>query len=421
MTINLADTPFLKIPAIGVKQPIGEFFLCSIPAAALLEVAYSIPATMKREGGLFSGIFGNQRIKSKPRAKQIGAYIDENDSTFPNTIILSVNYRQDGQYEEDEALRWHATKGTDGYSYLTIPTASKLASIIDGQHRLEGFKSAIKKDRLNMELPCAIYINLPRPYQARIFATININQKRVDKSLAYELFGYDLNESNSDKWPPDMLGVYLARALEGQNNSPFKDHIRLALLEEEDDSESKNVDQSEKDSWQVSVACLVEGITRLISEKPQFDQSSLASGAVENRAKLPHDNSPLRQLYIDGQNKTLLDIVIDYFKAVEHLLWNDRESGSFIVRTVGVLALFDVLLELLKANKLDLNDLQRSTLTALSNAQGIDFSDDYFHASGAGRVRIRNVLKVLLGLLEKKPEDTTSQVVERLVLNRVSR
>ena len=294
---------FLKIPAIAVSQPIGEFFLCSIPAEALLKITYSIPASMKRDGGIFSGIFGNQRIQSKPRAKQIGAYIDEIDSTFPNTIILSANYMEDGGYINEEGLRWHATHGNDGCFVLTIPSDVRLASIIDGQHRLEGFKYAEKPERLNMDLPCAVFINLPREYQARIFATININQKRVDKSLAYELFGYDLNESNADKWPPDMLGVYLARILEGKEGSPFKGHVRLALLEE--DNGHIQEDRGEL-QWEVSVACLVEGVTRLISEKPATDRSALASGMIKDRSQLEADSTPLRELYIGGKDKTVL-------------------------------------------------------------------------------------------------------------------
>jgi DGQHR domain-containing protein len=177
----------ITIPAISISQPIGEFFLCSIPASTLLKVTYSIPATMKREDGMFSSIWGSQRVKSKARFKQIGEYIDETGATFPNTIILSANYLEDGSYVGEEEIRWHARKNGNGCFILTIPTEKRLASIIDGQHRLEGFKYATKPERLDMDIPCAVYINLPREYQARIFATININQKRVDKSLAYEL------------------------------------------------------------------------------------------------------------------------------------------------------------------------------------------------------------------------------------------
>jgi len=406
--------PFLEIPAIAVSQPIGDFFLCSITAETLLKVTYSIPATMKRKDGMFSSILGNQRPKLEPRAKQIGAYIDETNSTFPNTIILSANYLEDGSYAEDELIRWHAIRKTDGSFVLTIPSDLPLASIIDGQHRLEGFKYSEKPDRLNMGLPCAVYINLPREYQARIFATININQKRVDKSLAYQLFGYDLSESNTDKWPPDMLGVYLARVLEGKEGSPFKGHIKLALLEEDDGPAPEG---RKKLQWEVSVACLVEGVMRLVSEKPAADRSALASGTIKDRSQLESDTAPLRQQYIDGKDKTILDLITKYFIVVDELVWKGQGERNFITRTVGVLALFDILCEALKVKALDPEDMLISTRKLFKNSQGINFSDNFFHASGAGRVRIRNVLKTLVGL-PSKPDQAVQEAVARLSTTR---
>lgn len=394
-----------SIPAISVSQPIGEFFLCSIPADVLLDVTFSIPATIKRKEGVFAGILGNQRKLSDTRAKQIGAYIDEDDSTFPNTIILSANYRDNGDYEEDESLRWRISAGADGCSSLIIPSLGKLASIIDGQHRLEGFRASTRSGRSKMGLPCAVFMNLPRPYQAKIFATININQKRVDKSLAYELFGYDLNQSDSNKWPPDMLGVYLARVLESEQTSPFKGHVKLALLEADDGGTPTSDDLPE---WKVSVACLVEGVIKLISQRPAADRSAIAGGKASNRSQLPSDSTPLRALYKGGKDKTLLTIVSDYFSVVRELLWQDQPSKSFIVRTVGILALFDVLRDALLANRVVQDDIRGTTKSLLLGAKGLDFSDNFFHASGAGRVRIRNVLSYVTGL----PGSFPPQVVE---------
>lgn len=411
---------FLKIPAIAVSQPIGDFFLCSIPAEVLLKVTYSIPAKMTRDGGMFSAIFGNQRAKSKARHKQIGEYIDENISSFPNTIILSANYYEDGSYVEDESLRWHATKESNGFFVLTIPAVERLASIIDGQHRLEGFKYINKPERLKMGIPCAVFINLPRDYQARIFATININQKRVDKSLAYQLFGYDLNESNADKWPPDMLGVYFARVLEGKKESPFEGHIRLALLEEDDELEENNERKLRLEGapiWEVSVACIVEGVTRLISAKPSADRSALASGQINDRSELGMDTSPLRGLYIGGKDKTLLGLITDYFSVIDELLWDGQKKGSFITKTVGVLALFDVLRDALIAGVINIEDMPTSARELFKNARGINFGDDFFHASGAGRVRIRNVLKSLVGLTDKS-DPAVNEAVNRLIFAR---
>ena len=412
--------PFLVTPVIPVSQPIGQFFLCSIPASALIQVAYSIPASMKRERGLFSKMFGNQREKTPQRAKQIGAYIDQIDATFPNTIILSVNYFENGSYADDEELRWQASITDDGNHIITIPTGEKLASIIDGQHRLEGFNKITNQERLNMDLPCAIFINLPRAYQAKIFATININQKRVDKSLAYELFGYDLNDDNAYKWPPDMLGVYLARILEGQNGSPFKGHVRLALLEEDDDDvkpDHKQQLDEQQYSWVVSVACLVEGVIRLVSEKPENDRSLLGSGKASDRSELVSDNAPLRTLYLQGQDKTILDLILVYFEVVQELLWKNQPEKTFITRTVGVLALFDILRDALKENDIDTTDFRSSVMAFFDNARNIDFSDDYFHASGAGRTRIKKVLKYLAGKTESS-DASTAEAAKRLIDSR---
>lgn len=401
--------PFLSLPAVVVRQPVGEFYLCSIPAGALREISYSIPASMRREQGMFSKMLGNQRVRSIPRAKQIGAYIDEEGSTFPNTIILSANFDEDGNYVEDPLARWHAASAKDGCLRLTIPTSRRLASIIDGQHRLEGFGFATKEGRQEMDLPCAVFVNLPRPYQARIFATININQKKVDKSLAYELFGYDLNESDANKWPPDMLGVYFARVLEGRPDSPFQGHIKLALLDEDEDA----APVPEGHPWSVSVACIVEGVTKLISEKPIADRSALASGKAKTRRELPADRAPLRELYRKQQDKRLLTAISEFFAVVDDLIWVKQPSSSFAWRTVGVLALFDVLREGLVEGRLNPSDMEPSARLFLQGAAEINFADDFFHASGAGRVRIRNVLRVLVGL-EQAPDEDVKDTVRRL-------
>jgi hypothetical protein len=51
-----------------------------------------------------------------------------------------------------------------------------------------------------MQLICSIFFELPKPYQAQLFATINSTQKPVDKSLTYELFGY--NSATTSRFCP---------------------------------------------------------------------------------------------------------------------------------------------------------------------------------------------------------------------------
>lgn len=205
-----------------------------------------------------------------------------------------------------------------------------------------------------------------------------------------------------------MLGVYLARILEGKEGSPFKGHVKLALLEEDDE---RMLQDGSEPKWQVSIACLVEGVTRLISERPAADRSALASGKIKDRSQLEADSTPLRELYIGGKDKTLLELITTYFGAVDELLWQGQSKGSFINRTVGVLALFDVLRDALKVKAIDIEDMPTSALALFQNARGINFGDDYFHASGAGRVRIRNVLKALIGLPSKADPAVTEAAI----------
>ena len=68
------------------------------------------------------------------------------------------------------------------------------------------------------------------------------------------------------------------------------------------------------------------------------------------------------------------------------------------MRTVGILALFDLLRDALLAGRVTQDDIRGTAESLLIGAKGVDFSDDFFHASGAGRVRIRNVLAYVVGL-----------------------
>src|SRR5439155_5762480 len=115
---------------------------------------------------------------------QIATYINTYESAFPNSIILAANYVNYGELQEDETKRWRV-ESVDGARFqLIIPTSEKMASVVDGQHRLLGFDYC-SPDRKSMELLCSVYMDLPYPYQAYLFATININQRKVNKSLAY--------------------------------------------------------------------------------------------------------------------------------------------------------------------------------------------------------------------------------------------
>ncbi|MGY6205336.1 DGQHR domain-containing protein [Paraburkholderia strydomiana] len=232
--------PF-KAPAIRVQQPMGMFYVAVLPARLLLDVAYSdaLSAT-SRVDDVGYDLTGTQRLPQPKRLQPIADYINRADAAFPNSIILAANFRQeDGLIEDGDSLdddvrkesedrQWTVEERNEGdCCTLTIPSGEKLAAIIDGQHRLFAFTAA-STDHLDMSLVCSIYLDLPKPFQAQIFATINSTQKPVDKSLTYELFGYNLEEETEPYWSPDKLAVFLARRLGTDKVSPLKGRIVIA-------------------------------------------------------------------------------------------------------------------------------------------------------------------------------------------------
>lgn len=388
-----------KFPVLRVNQPMGTFYCASIPARYLLEVCFS--DTMKAiidNNGLYN-LDGTQRIVREDRLKQITQYINRADTAFPNSIILAANYNENGNTIDDinDPSRWQITVEENGQIFLTIPSAKKLAAIIDGQHRLFAFANADQK-RLDMQLLCSIYIDLPKAYQAQLFAIINSTQRPVDKSLTYELYGYNINEEDPAIWSPDKLSVYLTRKLNLDRESPFFNHIKIAPISNFD----TNVFSKD---WNVSTAVVVEGILKLISTNPRSDSNLIYKSRKSNRSDLGTDRSPLRKLYLEQNDAVLYKLIINYFSACKNIFWDKANQNSFIVKTVGIQALFDILKEispdaLYVDKKISLIYFEKY----LEISSDIDFSSDEFrNASGSGRRTIREAIASAIGL-RKKPD-----------------
>ena len=124
------------------------------------------------------------------------------EMSFPTSILIAANIDRDGKIIEDIEDRWDVkqTGSTDIYNLIIPDKVTSL--VIDGQHRLNAFNFAEESCK-DIELVCSIFIDLPNPYQAYLFATINGNQKRVDKSLALELFGFDVENEPQNTWSPE--------------------------------------------------------------------------------------------------------------------------------------------------------------------------------------------------------------------------
>lgn len=379
----------MKIPAIKVSQPLSDFYVASIPAKVLLEVSYTIRAEILSDddeenetgkithiGRFINKIVGNQRARTSKRLDEIKRYSETVDASFPNSIVIGANYDEYGKLVSKPEERWRVECNCSGQYEIVIPTPKKLASIIDGQHRVFGFSNS---SAINMELPCSVYIDLPLAYHARIFTNININQKRVDKNLAYNLFQFDMEQGEANTWSPETLAVYISRVLAQDSDSPLKDNIKLGI-------ENGNSNSS------ISMAAIIDGILSLITTNPKIDRECLHSVEIKDgrdRSLLESvdSNAPLRRLFIEKQDKTIYNLVVDMFASVKLNLW----SHDVFRKTLGVHALFDVLKFL--CLKYDVNDLNREFFDKLFSSCGnLNYSDDFFGVQTKLRSRLKNVI-----------------------------
>lgn len=113
---------------------------------------------------------GFQRELDKNRARDIAHYIDQDLGTIPSSIILSA--------QEEACLRYSSNTKS-----VTFNVTSRAFLIIDGQHRVFGFKLAKSK----LRIPVVVYDRLTRQEEARLFIDINSKQKGVRPELLLDI------------------------------------------------------------------------------------------------------------------------------------------------------------------------------------------------------------------------------------------
>lgn len=384
----------IKVPAIKVEQPLGEFYVATLTARELLQICYTIKAEIldddeneEREtgylGAIVNKLVGNQRVRTTKRLNEIKRYTETVDASFPNSIILGANYDESGNLITDVNERWSIEDVGNGFYNLVIPTGKKLASIIDGQHRVFGFQDSEAKD---MSLLCSIFIDLPLPYHARIFTNININQKRVDKNLAYNLFQFDMEQGEPASWTPETLAVYFARVLAEDPTSPLKGMIKLGLA-------------NTTSNTSISMASIIDGILSLITSNPKNDRELMHTVSIKNNRnreiiKDVVTKAPLRELFIDNKDKKIFDIVNNYFKALKATLW----KHDVFTKTLGIHACFDFLKFVCSSYNSSISYDEKYFLNLLTPAESVNFGDGFYGIQTKLRARIRNTLYLKSGL-----------------------
>jgi DGQHR domain-containing protein len=297
-----------------VTQPIGEFFIGVIPSKALIEISYADVRTIENDLDQYLGI---QRKLSPSRVKDLKDYVHSIDATFPTSIVLAVDMECADWDESNKVLTLRETESTE---------YEKIAKILDGQHRIEGLKEYEKDD---FDLNVTIFVDADIADQANIFATVNLAQTKVNKSLVYDLYDYSRSRS------PQKTAHDVVVAIDRIKGSPFYQMIkRLGFATPGRSDET------------LTQAAIVETLLKnFISSTPREDRNTLIRGkalrAVDNKEL---EKLPFRNLFINEDDRAITQNVLEFFSAVEEKwpnAWkNKKEKGNILPKPKGDRALF---------------------------------------------------------------------------------
>ncbi len=338
----------VKLNSIKVHQSIGDIYVAEINPQNLLQMSIVDRRRIEND----EEVIGIQRELKEEKVKQIKKYLSTNKATFPNSIILNTEEK-------------YVIAKTDNSIELEI--SEYTFSIIDGQHRVEGFRDNPIE---NFNLIISILIDLKVDEQAEIFTTINSQQTKVDPS-------HNLNlELESTVYTPIKMMIEIAQSFNYDKESPWFNSIKLL----------RNTN-----SGILSLSAFVKPLIALTF--PDNDYYLIKNELNRNTKEFPsfsNINYDTKRFifwnfYRVKDFSSVYKILFNYFKALSIVLDKDwLNENSLLSKTTGynaVIKLFkDLYVEGLKSNNLTYHFFFNK-LSSLSKMNGIITSEN-FGASG---------------------------------------
>lgn len=311
-----ADPITLSFECLKATQPIGDIFLAKIPYSDLIRITHFDVRRVLQEERDVERYLGIQRPLIPTKVAQLESYVNYYDASFPTAIIVAVE-EQFTHYDETERKIYLSNVANDETS-PTIPIR-KIARVLDGQHRIAGLSGFSGDD---FDLPVTIFVGADIADQAHVFATVNLEQQKVNKSLTYDL--YSLAKSRS----PQKTCHNVAVVLDKDPNSPFHKRIkRLGIA-----TEGRYFEP-------ISQATFVESLMTYISSNPKKDRDDILKGkALHSIEGEEIYKFPFRNMFIQDNDLKIVSVIFDYYSAIKERwpeAWQSREKGHILNRTNG--------------------------------------------------------------------------------------
>jgi DGQHR domain-containing protein len=221
-------------------KPPDHFFISSI-RASVLRALCGIERRSTEEGTRRPEDLGIQRRHDDKRSKEIARFVrhgypwsvlpearresGEFDTLkqpgwLPTAIVVNVRTDSDryGGSKVDKRDLVSVAESSDGTAQLRLPSmgsdweprALHPIEVIDGQHRLWAFDP--DDPPTDFEFPVVAFVGLDRTWQAYLFWTINIKPKRINASLAFDLYPLLRNQ----EWLEHFEGASVYRETRAQ-------------------------------------------------------------------------------------------------------------------------------------------------------------------------------------------------------------
>lgn len=321
--LPIIDQPYeLPLDCIKVRQPIGDFYIASIPWQKLREITFADVRRLEKEARDVETYLGIQRPLNKKRVSEIGEYVTTADACFPTSVILAVD-AQCARYDEESkkiVLTTYQNKDSPELSRSRV----QIAKVLDGQHRIEGLGAL--DSSATFDINVSIFIEMDIENQAYVFSTVNLAQTKVNKSLVYDLYEYARSRS------PQKTCHNVAVALDNLQNSPLQGRIKR-LGSATDGRFGETLTQ----------ATVVENLMGYITTSAVKDRDEFLRGRKPRRATQAElVVTPFRNMFLDEKDLEIADILLYYFSAVRQRwpeAWGSSTRGWMLNRTNGFRAL----------------------------------------------------------------------------------
>lgn len=306
----------ITAPYIRIDQISYPYFLTELPASNIYNNDQVIRISEDSKNGI-------QRFLDPTRVDSIARYCEEaisNNETpiFVTPVIISLN--SDYIVNSLQSLLKDSKTGK-----LTLELPNKMLfedtpdvfTIIDGQHRLAGIEKFERSSHFehSINLPVVFILDADVYQSANIFITINANQRKVNSSIIYQLFG--LIEDNGGQRTVQSFASKIVNILYNTQPSPFYHKIKI--------------------------------LGKTLNDKEAFISQATIANQIASNTWRKSNGRPriLTQFYDQNAPDFLSKVIINYFTAFSEIVPNVWENNTLAKKAVGFSALFQFMLTLI--------------------------------------------------------------------------